>query len=247
MRGKFEIAIIDAAGKVIRTVPGSPRRGINKVDLPLRRKAPATAASDAGFAGGSFIGPLIAEGRYTVEIRKGADTLRTFLDVVTDTIYKHSAKDRELQQATVDELYALNEDLAVSVARIRTLRDTVRLRLADTTFDAEMRRAMQTLHDTAVAINNDLVNSKVGFVTGEEQLRERLAALYGEVNSYLGRPSEAQLVLTTVLTSRVVGGRDRVERVLRDDVAVVNAALRAAGKRPIGVEAREMTYQRLTK
>jgi photosystem II stability/assembly factor-like uncharacterized protein len=247
MRGKFEIAIIDAAGKVIRTVPGSPRRGINKVDLPLRRKAPATAASDAGFAGGSFIGPLIAEGRYTVEIRKGTDTLRTFLDVVTDTIYKHSAKDRELQQATVDSLYILNEDLAVSVARIRTLRDTVRMRLADTTFDAETRRAMQTLHDTAVAVNNDLVNSKVGFVTGEEQLRERLATLYGEVNGYLGRPSESQLLLMSGLAKRVIDGMNRVERVLRDDVAVANAALRATSKRAIGVEPRETTYQRLTK
>ena len=161
--------------------------------------------------------------------------------------YKHSAKDRQLQQTSVDSLYVLNEDLAVSVARIRTLRDTVRLRLADTSYEAETRRALQALHDTAVAVNNDLVNSKVGFVTGEEQLRERLAALYGEVNGYLGRPSEAQLVLMHVLSARVAGGRDRVERVLRDDVAVANAALRAASRRPIAVEARASTYQRLTK
>ena len=246
MRGKFEILIIDAAGKTIRTVPGSPRRGINKVELPLRRKAPATAASDAGFAGGSFIGPLIAEGTYTVELRKGTDTVRTTMIVVTDTIYKHPTADRQLQQRLVDSLYALNEELAVTVARIRGLRDTLSTRLNSNALAAPLRDRIRALRDTAAAMNNSLVNSKVGFVTGEEQLRERLATLYGEVNGYLGRPSEAQLVLAGVLAKRVADGTANVERILDQGVSALNQELRSASMPAVGIEARSATHKRLT-
>lgn len=246
MRGKFDIAVIDASGTILRTVPGSTRRGINNVDLPLRRKPPATAASDAGFAGGSFLGPLLAEGTYTVELRKGTDTVRTTLRVETDTIYKHPAADRALQQQTVERLYALNEELAVSVTRVRSLRDTLSLRLLDTTLGTALRQAMQAVRDSAAMLNNSLVNSKVGFVTGEEQLRERLATLYGEVNAYLGRPSAAQQDLTEILAARVTDGTNRVERLLSGDAASLNAALMTAGRRAVNVEPRETTKRRLT-
>jgi len=246
MRGKFEIAIIDAAGTTIRTVPGSPRRGINNVELPLRRKAPATAASDAGFAGGSFLGPLIAEGTYTVEIRKGADTVRTTMLVETDTIYKHSAADRAMQQQTVDRLYALNEELAVTVARVRSLRDTLTARLADATLPANVASTLTAVRDTAAVINATLANTKIGFVTGEEQLRERLATLYGEVNAYLGRPSAAQLALVDILASRVADATRSVEQLLAGDAATLNATLSASGYRPVPLETRDTTYRRLT-
>ncbi|MBU3742559.1 MAG: glycosyl hydrolase [Candidatus Kapabacteria bacterium] len=246
MRGKFEILIMDAAGNTIRTVPGSPRRGINKVELPLRRKAPATAASDAGFAGGSFIGPLIAEGTYTVELRKGTDTVRTSMVVVTDTIYKHSPADRQMQQRLVDSLYALNEELAVTVARVRALRDTLSARLADSTLSESLRERLTSVRDTAAAVNNSLVNSKVGFVTGEEQLRERLATLYGEVNGFLGRPSEAQIVLTGVLAKRVTEGTARVEGMVGAEMNLLNQDLRSAMMRVVVIEPRASTYKRLT-
>lgn len=246
MRGKFEISIIDAGGKVIRTVPGSPRRGINKVELPLRRKAPATAQSDVGGAFGSFLGPFIAEGRYTVELRKGTDTVRTTLDIMTDTIYKHSAEDRTLQQATIERLFDLNEELAVTVARIRAIRDTLQRRCVAGVLTGDDLKAIQTIRDTMTSVNNGLVNSKVGLLTGEEQLRERLSSLYGEVNGYLGRPTEAQLTSTKVLGARVAEGTTRVESVLADDVPRANEILRRAGMAPVAVEPRAATVRRMS-
>lgn len=246
LRGKFEIAIIDAQGTTVRTVPGSPRRGINKVELPLRRKAPVTAQSDVGAAFGSYLGPFIAEGRYTVELRKGTDTTRTTLDIVTDTIYKHSAEDRRAQQDLIEQLFDLNEELAVSVARIRAVRDTLNARISSGRLAGAELDVIKTIRDTVASVNNSLVNSKVGLLTGEEQLRERLATLYGEVNGYLGRPSAAQTLSTKVLGARVAEGTTRVEEVLRSDVPRVNEVLTRAGMAPVGVEPRSVTERRMT-
>jgi hypothetical protein len=151
-----------------------------------------------------------------------------------------------LQQATIERLFDLNEELAVTVARIRAVRDTLQRRCVAGVLTGDDLKAIQTIRDTMTSVNNGLVNSKVGLLTGEEQLRERLSSLYGEVNGYLGRPTEAQLTSTKVLGARVAEGTTRVESVLADDVPRANEILRRAGMAPVAVEPRAATVRRMS-
>ena len=59
------------------------------------------------------------------------------------------------------------------------------------------------------------MNSQVGLVTGEEQLREKLSSLFGEVNGYLGKPTSSQESLASALELRVEEATRRAREILK--------------------------------
>jgi len=197
--GPFTISLKDSLGREIRSISASARKGLNSIDIALRRPAPLTAKSEVSATFGTFTGPLLSEGVYFLEFNKGGTKVMTTIEVVTDTIYGHSQAERAAQQQLVDHLYILNEELAVTVARVQMVRNSL---------------PKSELRDSLVKLNRTLVNTKVGLVTGEEQLRETLASLYGEINGYLGGPSSSQLQLAKTLTDRVHIATAEVERLV---------------------------------
>ncbi|MCX6139582.1 MAG: glycosyl hydrolase [Candidatus Kapabacteria bacterium] len=203
VRGTFTIAVKDSAGTVIRSVPGSSRKGLNSVELAMRGPAPLTANSEIGGAFGSLMGPLLPEGVYTVELNKAGLIKTTPITVVTDTAYGHSIEDRHAQEQLVAKLYALSEELAVTVGQVRAGRDTLKTMQRD-----------QAVIDTLDAFYKRLVNTKVGQVTGEEQLRERLSSLFGEVNGYLGHPTSSQETLALALEVKVKEATTQAQEIL---------------------------------
>ncbi len=232
VRGSFTITIKDSSGTVIRSIPGSSRKGLNSVELAMRKPAPLTASSEVGGAFGSLIGPLLAEGTYTVELNKAGTIATTTIRVVTDSIYGHSDADREVQQQLVAQLYSLNEDLAITVAQVQAGRDELLRRLADSTLTDQAAKArIKAGFDSLDALNKELVNTKVGLITGEEQLRERLSSLYGEVNGFLGRPTSSQQSLASSLGARVASATNRAQELLS----------------PWGLESRRAVEDRLRK
>ena len=72
MIGDMKLEVLDPAGKVLATLPGGKRKGINRVAWNTRLKAPkvAPAATLAGQQW-SFFGPQVAEGTYGVRVLKG--------------------------------------------------------------------------------------------------------------------------------------------------------------------------------
>jgi len=145
-------------------------------------------------------------------------------------------------------LYQLQTKLAVTqdlALRTRTRLDTT-LAHAEGIAAATIG-SMKTLRDTLDAMNKQFVNTKVGRITGEEQLREKLSELYGQVNNYMGKPSETQRAFASILDESVATGTQTVASVLSTLLPPINEGLRAAGKSEIGVESREQTEKRLRK
>lgn len=191
-KGPFTITLKDSAGKIIRTIPATGRKGLNSVEIPIRNQAPLTAASTVGGAFGSLFGPLLSEGNYTLEFVKQGVTESVTMRVITDTTLGHSIDDRKAQQTLMQQLYDLTEELAITVAQLQQARDTL-----------AVKGIQHPLRDSVTALHASLVNTKEGMITGEEQVRERLASLYGEINSYLGRPSNSHQQLAATLQRRV--------------------------------------------
>lgn len=103
-------------------------------------------------------------------------------------------------------MYDLYEQLAVTAERVQT---TI-LQL-----EAQPDSVRQTaLLTSLIDLNKIMVNTKQGAVTGEEQIREKLASLYGEVNGYLGRPGATQLALLAELRKRVMQATETAENLL---------------------------------
>ena len=127
--GKMKIEILDAQGKPVDTLPPNNRRGISRVDWPMRLKAPhvppaATAAFEASQ------GPRVLPGTYTVKMTRGKDTFSTELNVVMDPRAKFSAEDRRQEFEAAMRVYNLLGDMSFDVDRINGVHDALLARSA---------------------------------------------------------------------------------------------------------------------
>ncbi|HUP60292.1 MAG TPA: glycosyl hydrolase [Thermoanaerobaculia bacterium] len=191
--GDSKIEIYDADGKLLQTLTAGKRRGINRVDWAMRMKAPKMpAGSSLVFSGGAFYGPRAAEGKYTVKLIKGKETYATTLELVPDPRATYTAEDRTLQQKTVRRLYDMLADFTFLTERVRTLRDQANAR-AGKLSGGDKKRLGDFATKLDTTYRNLVATREGGWLSGEEQLRERIGALYGAVNSYDGRPTDSQI------------------------------------------------------
>jgi hypothetical protein len=181
--GDSRVEIYDSAGTLISTLNAGKRRGINRVAWPMRMRAPRMpGGSSLVMSGGSMFGPRMPEGTYTVKLVKGTETYTSSVQLVADPRTNYSADDRALQQKTVRRLYAMMEDFAFLTARVLDLRTQAEKKQL-----AALAAKLDAMHKTLVATREG------GWLSGEEQLRERLGMLYGSVNTYDGRPTDSQI------------------------------------------------------
>jgi hypothetical protein len=74
-----------------------------------------------------------------------------------------------------------------------------------------------------------------GAITGEERLREYVTNVYGDVNSYDGRPTDAQIARTDVLGRELEDVIKEFQKLSTDQLRGINAALGKQKLDPIQV------------
>jgi photosystem II stability/assembly factor-like uncharacterized protein len=222
--GESKVEIYDEAGKLLATIPAGKRKGINRVEWPMRMKAPKMPAGNSiVFSGGAFMGPRAAAGKYTVKLIKGKETFTTTLDLVPDPRATYTAEDRSLQQKTVLRLYDMLADFTFLTERVRTLRDAANAR-AEKLSGADKKRVADYAAKLDEQYKTLVATGEGGWLSGEEQLRERIGALYGAVNSYDGRPTDSQVAETEVVAKELAKKSARFET-LAADLAQINRTL----------------------
>ncbi len=193
--GDLKLEIYDPAGKLLSTIPGGKRRGLNRVEWNLRLKAPKVPPA-AGLVPNYFamMGPRVLDGTYTVKMIKGKDTFTTELKVVPDPRSRHTREDRELQYATSMKLYDMLGRMTYVADAVVDARDQARDRLAKLAANDSLRKRLQPLADSLENLRSRLVSTREGGgITGEEKIREKMGDLYGNVNGYDGRPTQSQM------------------------------------------------------
>ena len=178
--GDSKVEIYDADNKLVATMPAGKRRGINRVDWAMRLPPPKMPAGSAiVFSGGSFLGPRAPAGTYTVKFLKGKETHTSTLELVADSRTKYTAEDRAVQQKSVRRLYDMIGEFTALTENVDKMRKEAKTPAAKKKLDA-LYASLTSTRDG-------------GWLSGEEQLRERLGMLYGAINLYDGRPTESQL------------------------------------------------------
>jgi photosystem II stability/assembly factor-like uncharacterized protein len=225
--GDCRIDIYGPDGKLAVTEPGGKRKGINRVDVPTRMKAPkvppATNLVPQPFA---FVGPRLVPGSYTVKLIKGTETYTSKLELVADPRAPHSAEDRAVQQQLVRELYDMLADLTYTTDAVVSARDQLRARADSLKAGDKTKDKLTALAQKFEDIRKLLVATREGGrLTGEEQLREKLGDLYGAVNGYDGRPTGPQLAFKDVLKAELAKQRAAYEALMTRDVVATNATL----------------------
>src|SRR5881397_491552 len=127
--GKMKLEIFDSQGKLVDTLPPNSRRGISRVEWPMRLKAPhvppaATAAFEAAQ------GPRVLPGTYTVKMTRGKETYSTPLVLELDPRAKFTLEDRKLEFDAAMRLHRLLGEMSFDVDRINGVHNALAERAA---------------------------------------------------------------------------------------------------------------------
>jgi photosystem II stability/assembly factor-like uncharacterized protein len=237
--GDLKVEVFDADGKLVSTLPGSMRLGINQVPWLMRLPAPKVPPGNALVP--AFIGPRMPEGTYRYVVTRGDEKVEGTVALVADPRSPHSAEDRALQQRTALALYAHLEDLSYVADTLVDLRDQARARATALGGRDGLAKKLTAWSDELEGLRKKMVATHpAGFLSGEEQLREQLAALYGGVMGYEGRPTDSQIgrieALSVDLKARQA---DFAALTGEARVAALNRELSGRKQEPIVVLSRE--------
>jgi len=223
--GRMKLEVFDSTGKLVDTLPSNNRRGISRVEWPMRLKAPrvpraATAAFEASE------GPRVVPGAYTVKMTRGNDTYTEQLAVGLDPRVKFSVEDRKRNFDASMRVYYLLGDMSFDVERINSIRDALAERAGHLEKDPALTKHLQDLSLQVDALRKEIVATKEGgAITGEERIREKTTALYGTLLSYEGRPAEYQLARIDSLKKELGDVEDKFDAFLGKELPSANKSL----------------------
>jgi hypothetical protein len=235
MIGELKIEVFDSSGKLLSTVPGGKRKGLNRVYWPMRLPPPRVPAAAGPIPSiYSLFGPRAPEGTYTVKLTTGKDTYTTAVTLAPDPRSKQTAADRQQQQQTVLKLYDMMSTFTFTVDSITDARDQLRARAALLPKGDPLRPQLERAADVFEKQRAALVatNQSEG-ISGEEKLREELGSLYGNVNGYEGRPTQSQLDRMAVFEKQLADARKTFDAAAAKEFAAVNPALAAKKLDPL--------------
>ncbi|MEO1581596.1 MAG: glycosyl hydrolase [Pseudomonadota bacterium] len=233
--GDLKIEVFDSEDRLITTLPGGKRRGLNRVEWPMRFKAPKFPPATSLVPG--FMGPRVPEGEYRIVLTKGKEQIESTVQLVADPRTPHSKKDRIQQQQLALDLYGMINDLSFLSDNLISIRDQSDA-YAEAS-DETLGGALTAYSESLESLRTSLSSSKGGMITGEEQLRERLGTLYGNVTSYDGRPTATQFARLETLSDELDEAMASGDELLGAGLDSINEQLAAAGLEPLAVLDRE--------
>lgn len=188
--GQVKVDIFDADGKFIVSLPGTKRKGINKISWNMRSTPPRVATGGAKTDWSSTVGPMVRPGNYTVKVRVGDKTAEGKLVLTQDPKSEFTAEDKSKNYETVNRIFKMQEKLA-------DMMDTV---LAEEKMLKENMKSgnnapvLKEYFDSLEVVRALMVPVKEGTaITGEEKIRDKVSDLYFGVSFYDGRPTDSQL------------------------------------------------------
>jgi photosystem II stability/assembly factor-like uncharacterized protein len=237
--GDLKIEVLDPEGKSLGTIPSGKRRGLSRVTWSMRMKPPQVPAAASAAFGAAF-GPRVLPGTYTVRMTKDKQTYTTQLRVMPDPRSRHTAEDRRAQLDLAMKIHASLGEMSYTVERINGVRLALEERAARLPADDPVRARLQQAATQVDELRKKIVATKEGgAITGEERLREFMADLYGNVNFYEGRPSQAQVERADALARELSDVSKEFDSWLARELSGLNSALTAKNLAPLTPLSRE--------
>jgi photosystem II stability/assembly factor-like uncharacterized protein len=238
--GESRVEIEDGSGKKIATLPGSNRRGLNRVLWNTRLKPPKTAVG-TGLAVGALIGPTAPVGTYTVKVIDG-ETVSTGKTVLApDPALPYSEADIGARQEALMRLYRMQEDLAFLTDSVAAVRDHSAER-AGKLGSGSLAKKLEQLSARLDALHKTLVTTHPPLEgmpsDSDRQLREWVTDLFGAINGFGGRPSAGQIAQIPVLGDRLDAARREFEKSV-EPLSGVNRDLAKKALPPVQTPTRE--------
>ena len=187
--GEVKVQIFDEQGKMLVELPGTKRKGINRITWNMRVKPPRVAEGGSKADWTSTIGPMVREGKYKVKIIAGGNSTEGNISLIQDP-YDHSTQaQKDADYDAVMRTFKMQEELA-------TLMDSVTAEEKRVKEIKDQSPIAKEYYDSLEAIRAELVPVKEGrtvMFADEEKIREKLSDIYAGVNFYQGEPTSSQV------------------------------------------------------
>jgi photosystem II stability/assembly factor-like uncharacterized protein len=204
--GVVKLEIHDRSGKLIQSLPGSARKGINRIYWNQRLTPPKTAGGSTKRDISGFVAPQVLPGEYVATLKVGNKSFAHQVTLIHDPKTSFSLDDRHLQYKTAMELYGMHEELAKLVADIMNVQKKWTDSLPKITRTKDKRKIQSSI-DSLEVLRGTLVPTKQTSVfADEERLRERITEVYVAVCNNEQAPNNLQLARVRELRSQLDEG-----------------------------------------
>ena len=201
--GEVKVEIYDNAGKLLQSMPGTKRKGINIVHWNMRITPPKVAGGGTKMDFGAFVAPMVLPGEYTVKLKVGDKLYENKMLMQRDERSDMSLTDMEDQYNTSMQLFNMHERLAKLVDSISTKEKMLKENL-DKLKNVKVKKLVQEYYDKLEALRSKLLATKQKSIFADEKkLREDITEVYAAVCNQETKPSNLQKERTGVLLQQV--------------------------------------------
>lgn len=233
--GDVKLDIYDASGNLVQSLPGTKRKGVNKVYWNLRMTPPKTATGGSKADFGGFVAPMVMPGTYTVKLKVADKEYTSQLTMIHDASNKNfSEADRELQYKTAMSLYHMHEQLYQLVEKINIAEKMIKDTLA-TVKNPQTKKLLTEYNTKLETLRATLLATKhKSIFADEKKLREEITEVYGAVCGQECKPTNLQVARVSLLQDDLKKGQDSYETIDHTYTAKVQTAL--AAEKPKTIE-----------
>jgi photosystem II stability/assembly factor-like uncharacterized protein len=251
--GTASVAIVDAAGKTVRTFQGTTRAGLNRVYWDLNNEPSKTARMrttplyDSEFTmdadgtrpapGFGTLSVLMPPGRYTVRLTAAGKTMTQPLEVLKDPNETVTALDVAASTDLLKKVQAdmtTSADMLLTIESVRAQLDSLAAQIGGNPSMADVRAQGDSLGRKFVATEGNLIDVRM---TGRGQDEVRYPAKLGAQLNYLAggiaasdfAPATQQQKVGQVLAKQVRDTHTSLQSLINTDLAKFNTLLRSRG------------------
>ena len=210
--GKVTLEIYDDAGTLIQTMPGTIRRGINKIDWNLRGTPPQVAAGSTKMDGAGFTSPMVLPGTYTLKLKVKDKVYTSTVNCVHDAENKNlSLEDRKLVYAKAMELQGLYNKVNNSIDTVNYYQGLLK---SDSVAYTKRKHAI-AFNDDLQKVKAELMGvTKTSIFADEKRVREKVSELYGTFCWMEAAPNSTQLEAIVDLNKEYAVQNDALKKTI---------------------------------
>ncbi len=189
--GKVTAEIYNEKGELVQSIPGTIRKGINKIRWNLRSTPPKVSAGSTKPDGAGFTAPMVMPGTYKLKLKVKDQVLTGDIRCVHDTANKDY--DPESRKMVFEKSMELQKLYNKVNAAIDTISEYDKMLLSDSVAYRKNKNAV-AFHNDLLKIKSEFVAfKKVSIFADEEKLREKVSKLYSSFCEMESKPNLTQL------------------------------------------------------
>ena len=191
--GIVTVEIYDKDGKLVQSMPGTKRKGINIVRWNMRYTPPKVAGGGTKMDYGAFVAPIVLPGEYTVKIKVGDKYYENKMTMQRDEKSTMSLTDMQAQFEAGMELYQMHEKLAKLVDSVNTTQKMLKENLTKIK-NPKVKKLVEEYNNKLEELRNRCLASKQkSMFADEKKLREDITDVYGTICNQEVKPSNLQM------------------------------------------------------